>query len=83
MAKTPKKQTADETKSAEAQPKITIDGVTYDASDLSNNAKGALGSLRFTEAKLQALQNELAVCQTARFAYVKALKEELGEATEK
>ena len=58
-------------------PKIVIDGVEYDASTLSDPAKGAIASLQFAEAKLMALQNELAVCQTARFAYIKSLKAEL------
>jgi hypothetical protein len=58
-------------------PKIVIDGAEYDATNLSGPAKGAIASLQFTEAKLMALQNELAICQTAHFAYVKALKAEL------
>lgn len=64
---------------AEAQmsPKIVIDGVEFDASNLSDPAKGAVASLQFAEAKIMALQNELAVCQTAHFAYVKGLKAEL------
>lgn len=58
-------------------PKIVIDGVEYDATNLSAPAKGAIASLQFAEAKLMALQNELAICQTAHFAYVKGLKAEL------
>jgi hypothetical protein len=58
-------------------PKIVIDGVEYDATNLSDAAKGAIASLQFAEAKLMALQNELAICQTAHFAYVKGLKTEL------
>ena len=58
-------------------PKIVIDGVEYDASNLSDAAKGAIASLQFAEAKLMALQNELAICQTSHFAYVKGLKAEL------
>lgn len=58
-------------------PKIVIDGVEYEAANLSDAAKGAIASLQFAEAKIMALQNELAVCQTARFAYVKGLKAEL------
>lgn len=58
-------------------PKIVIDGVEYDATNLSDPAKGAVASLQFAEAKIMALQNELAICQTAHFAYVKGLKAEL------
>ena len=60
-------------------PKIVIDGVEYDATHLSDAAKGAVASLQFAEAKIMALQNELAVCQTAHFAYVKGLKAELKD----
>ena len=56
---------------------ILIDGVEYDATNLTAAAKGAMASLQFTEAKLMALQNELAICHTAQFAYVKGLKAEL------
>ena len=56
---------------------IVIDGVEYDATNLSAPAKGAIASLQFSEAKLMALQSELAICQTARFAYIKGLKAEL------
>jgi len=58
-------------------PKIVIDGIEYDADYLSAPAKGAIASLQFSEAKLMALQNEMAICQTAYFAYVKCLKAEL------
>lgn len=58
-------------------PKIVIDGVEYDATNLSDPAKGAIASLQFAEAKLMAMQNELAICQTAHFAYMKGLKTEL------
>ena len=64
-------------------PKIAIDGVEYDATNLSDAAKGAIASLQFAEAKIMALRNELAVCQTAHFAYVKGLKSELeGKTTD-
>ena len=64
---------------APKSPKIVIDGVEYDATHLSDAAKGAVASLQFAEAKIMALQNELAVCQTAHFAYVKGLKAELKD----
>ena len=64
-------------------PKIVIDCIEYDASNLSDPAKGAIASLQFAEAKIMALQNELAIYQTARFAYVKGLKAELeGKTTD-
>jgi hypothetical protein len=64
---------------ASRTPKIVIDGVEYDAANLSDPAKGAVASLQFAEAKIMSLQNELAICQTAHFAYVKGLKGELED----
>jgi Family of unknown function (DUF6447) len=61
----------------EKSPKIVIDDIEYDATNLSPPAKGAIASLQFAEAKLMMLQNELAICQTAHFAYTKGLKAEL------
>ena len=58
-------------------PRIVIDGVEYHATNLSDPARGAIASLQFAEAKIMALQNELAICQTAQFAYVRGLKAEL------
>jgi len=53
-------------------------------SKFSRAARGdAVASLRFAEARLMALQSELAVCQTARFAYIKSLRGELGLDNEK
>lgn len=62
---------------AAGSPRIVLDGVEYDASNLTASAKGAIASLRFAEARLMALHNELAICQTAHFAYVKALKADI------
>lgn len=67
-----------EAETAAPRPRIVIDGVEYDASSLSAPAKGAITSLQFAEARLLALKHELAVCQTARIAYLKALKAEIA-----
>lgn len=80
----PAGQTIAATETTAPQPerrKIMIDEVEYDGENLSDAAKGALASLQFVEAKLMSLQNELAVCQTANFAYLKALKAALGRET--
>lgn len=58
-------------------PKITVDGVEYNTEDLSDNGKAQLASLQFLEVQMQKLQNEIAIYQTARNAYVQALKAEL------
>ena len=59
-------------------PKITVDGMDYNTEDLSDNGKAQLASLQFLETQLNKIQGEIAVYQTARNAYINALKEELG-----
>jgi len=54
---------------------INIDGVDYDAAKLSPEALAQLGSIRFVDQELERLQAQIAVLQTARLAYAKALKE--------
>ena len=56
------------------EEKITIDGVDYLLSDLSDNAKMQLKSIQFVDEKIQQLNNELAVSDTARIGYTNALK---------
>ena len=59
--------------------KITIDDVEYSLDELSDNAKAQLESIRFVDAQLQQLNNELAVSDTARIGYTNALKGELAK----
>jgi hypothetical protein len=54
---------------------INIDGTDYDAAKLSPEALAQLGSIRFVDQELERLQAQVAVLQTARLAYAKALKE--------
>ena len=58
-------------------PKITVDGIDYNTEDLSENGKAQLASLQFLEVQMNKLQNEIAVFQTAKAAYIAALKAEL------
>ena len=57
--------------------KIKLDDVEYDTEDMSDNAKAQLASLQFNEAHINRLKNELAIADTAKIAYVNALKREL------
>ena len=59
-------------------PKFTVDDIEYNSEDLSDNGKAQLASLQFLEVQMNKLQSEIAVYQTARNAYVAALKEELN-----
>ena len=60
--------------------KINLNGVEYNADDLSENGKAQAASLQFLEAQMNKLQSEISVYQTARNSYVAALKAELDEA---
>ena len=55
-------------------PQINIDNHTYDLDILSEEAKAQLQSLQFVDAELARLQAQIAVFQTARLAYSKALQ---------
>lgn len=59
---------------------ITIDEKEYELESLSENARAQLMSLQMCDQKVQQLQQELAIVQTARNAYAAALKEMLPEA---
>ena len=58
-------------------PKITLDDIEYNSEDLTDNGKAQLASLQFLETQMNKLNGEIAVYQTARNAYVSALKTEL------
>ena len=58
-------------------PKITLNDIEYNTEDLTENGKAQLASLQFLEAQMNKLKSEIAVYQTARNAYVNALKNEL------
>ena len=53
---------------------IQIDNVEYEVDKLSNEAKEQITNIHFVDQKLQQLSNELAVADTARMAYLSALK---------
>ena len=57
--------------------KVTIDGKEYSLGQLTENARVQIANIQFVDAQLQQLNNEWAVADTARFAYSKALREEL------
>lgn len=61
------------------EQKITIDDVSYNLSDLSDNAKGQLQGLQIAEAEMKRLNIQLALAQTARNAYMQALAADLPE----
>ena len=56
---------------------VTIDNKEYEIEGLSDEAKNQLHMLSASEAKIRALQIELAIFQTARNTYARALAESL------
>ncbi|MBT2801013.1 hypothetical protein J7J49_06735 [Halomonas sp. ISL-56] len=58
---------------------VTIDGSEFKVADLSENARNQLLNLRVTDQEIQRLNQQLAIAQTARTAYARALKDELPE----
>ncbi|WPZ31651.1 DUF6447 family protein (plasmid) [Sulfitobacter sp. OXR-159] len=59
---------------------ITIDGVAHELSNLSENARAQVTNLRVTDAEIERIKAQMAIYQTARMTYAKALKNELGKA---
>ena len=54
-------------------PNIKIDDKEYDLDSISNEAKAQIEMLLATDNKIRELQRDLAIAQTARNAYAKAL----------
>lgn len=55
------------------EPAVTIDGTVYTIEQLSLEARKQLESLNLVDRKIYELQQELAIIQTARIAYSRAL----------
>ena len=58
-------------------PVIKINDKDYDTDTLSDDAKKQLQAIQLTEAEIQRLNIQLAIAQTARNTYAKALAEML------
>ena len=56
---------------------LTIDGTEYNLAELSENARAQVTNLRVTDQEIARLQQQLAIAQTARTAYARALSAEL------
>ncbi len=59
---------------------ITVDGTEYNVADLSDDAKAQVTNLQVTDQEIAGLQQQLAIFQTARTAYARALSEALPKA---
>lgn len=56
---------------------LTVDATTYNYDDLSEQAKVLTQKISFCDARLSEIQSELAIANTAKNAYLQALKREL------
>lgn len=56
---------------------VTFDGTEYDVSDLSREALVQLRNVQFCNEKIQQLSSEWAIADTARLAYLAALKRDI------
>ena len=56
---------------------LTVDGKEYDPSTISDNAKNIIANIQFSDQELARLRMHNAALQTARQAYLNALKKEL------
>ena len=57
---------------------IEIDGKKYSIDDLSEEARAQLVSLRVVDQEIIRLQHQMAIAQTARLAYGRALNQHLN-----
>ncbi len=60
-----------------SEPKVTINGTEYNLADFSDDAKAQVVNLRAADAEIRHLNIRLALTQTAKNAYIKALEENL------
>ncbi|MCL7461860.1 DUF6447 family protein [Pseudomonas sp. NW5] len=63
-------------------PSITLNGKTYALADLNEAARNQLANIRVVDAEIVRLQQQLAITQTARNAYVAALTGVVEQAPE-
>ena len=59
---------------------ITSDDTGYAVADLTDAARAHIANIQFVDAQIRQLNNEFAVCDTARMAYEAAFKRELAKA---
>ena len=71
--------TDDKKKQDKKKQTVTIDNVEYNLEDLSDNAKAQLANIQFVDSRIQHLNNEWAVADTAKIGYSRALNVELAK----
>ena len=56
---------------------ININGREFNIDDLSDSAKAQIANIQLVDQKINSIQQEIAILQTARNAYTAALQAEL------
>jgi hypothetical protein len=64
------------------EPTVTINDTEYPIASLTEDARSQIHMLKATDQEIQRLQTQLAIAQTARIAYSKALQAQLPSPTE-
>ena len=59
--------------------KLTFDGKEYSIEDLSEGAKQQVLNIQFVDERIQQINNELAIADTARIGYFRAIKNEVSK----
>ena len=59
--------------------KLTFDGKEYTIEDLSEGAKQQVLNIQFVDERIQQINNELAIADTARIGYSRAIKNEVSK----
>ena len=62
---------------------ISINGLDYAVDELSDEAKSQIVNIQFSDVQILQLQNELAISNTARTGYLRALRAEISKSGEK
>lgn len=57
---------------------VVIDGKRYQTKELSDSAKIQIENIRFVDTRIEQLNNEWAVADTARIGYTNALNHDLA-----
>lgn len=66
----------------ETAPALVMDGKRYSLDQLSKAARQTIASIRFCDEAIQQRRNELAIADTARIAYLAALKREMAKGSQ-
>lgn len=65
-----------------ADKTVEIDGEVFSLENASEHVQAQLSNLKFVDLRLQQLNNEMAISDTARIGYLNALKKHLPKVDE-